>query len=89
MKVKVKVRRSGAPEPENVKIGTEYIKLDSFLKFANAAQTGGEAKMMVESGDIKVNGQVCFQRGKKLRDGDTVEISGGAVYKVSGGEDVH
>ena len=76
MKVKVKVRRSGAPEPENIKIGTEYIKLDSFLKFANAAQTGGEAKMMVESGDIKVNGQVCFQRGKKLRPWPVVFLNG-------------
>lgn len=55
-----------------IEIKTEFIKLDSFLKFAGICSTGGEAKIRIEQGDIAVNGAVCRQRGKKLRNGDTV-----------------
>lgn len=61
---------------KEIAIITEYIKLDSFLKFAGACETGGEAKLIIEDGKVKVNGDVCLSRGKKLRDGDIVEIDG-------------
>ncbi len=67
---------------ETVSITTEYIKLQDLLKFASAAATGGEAKQAVQDGQVRVNGEVCLQRGKKLRPGDTVEYRGRA-YQVA------
>ena len=67
----------------NVTIKTEYIKLDALLKFAGLADTGGEAKEAVQSGLVKVNGEVCTMRGKKLRPGDVAEY-GGTVIEVHG-----
>ena len=64
-----------------VKIQTEFIKLDSFLKFCGAASLGSEAKMYVLDELVKVNGEVCTQRGKKLRVDDTVEFNG-EIYKL-------
>ena len=61
-------------EKETVKITTEFIKLDSLLKFAGLCDTGGFAKELVQSGQVKVNGEVCTMRGKKIRPGDTVEV---------------
>ena len=61
---------------EEIVINTEFIKLDSALKFANMAESGGEAKNMVQDGYVSVNGEVCTQRGRKLRDGDTVTVAG-------------
>ena len=61
---------------EHIKINTEYIKLDALLKFAGAAETGGEAKQAIQEGEVKVNGQVCAMRGKKLRPGDRAELNG-------------
>lgn len=55
-----------------VTITTEYIKLQDLLKLADAVATGGEAKIRVQGGAVAVNGQVCTQRGKKIRPGDTV-----------------
>lgn len=55
-----------------VTITTEYIKLQDLLKLADAVATGGEAKIRVQEGTVTVNGQVCTQRGKKIRPGDTV-----------------
>ncbi len=55
-----------------VTIKTEYIKLQDLLKLADAVSTGGEAKIRVQEGAVAVNGQVCTQRGKKIRPGDTV-----------------
>lgn len=63
-------------------ITTEFIKLQDLLKFANAVSTGGEAKIRVQEGEVKVNGEVCTMRGKKIRPGDTVEI-GGEVFEVT------
>ena len=59
---------------EKIAIKTEFNKLDSLLKFANILPTGGEAKVAIQQGAVKVNGEVCTQRGKKLRPGDKVEI---------------
>ena len=63
-------------EDQRVKIETEHIKLDALLKFAGAAGTGGEAKLAIQEGEVKVNGEVCLMRGKKLRPGDRVELPG-------------
>ncbi len=57
-------------------ITTEFIKLQDLLKFANAVSTGGEAKIRVQEGEVKVNGEVCTMRGKKIRPGDVVEMDG-------------
>ncbi len=56
------------------KIQTEFIRLDALLKLANAAQTGGQAKWMIQDGTVTVNGEICTQRGKKIRAGDTVTV---------------
>lgn len=57
---------------EKISIRTDYIKLDAFLKFCGLVQSGGEAKALVQSGDVTVNGEACLMRGKKLRGGDQV-----------------
>lgn len=57
---------------QKVSIHTEFIKLDSLLKFAGAAETGGQAKEMVAAGAVRVNGEPCAMRGKKIRAGDRV-----------------
>ena len=62
-----------------VEIFTDYIKLDSFLKYAAFAASGGEAKELIKDGFVTVNGAACFERGKKLRDGDTVSCGGVTV----------
>lgn len=59
---------------EQIKIKTEFIKLDSLLKFAGLTETGGNAKEVIAEGRIAVNGEVCLMRGKKIREGDKVYI---------------
>ena len=61
-------------ETMEVAIQTEYIKLDSLLKFAGLCDTGGFAKELVQQGAVRVTGEVCTMRGKKIRPGDTVEV---------------
>lgn len=61
---------------EKITIETEYIKLDSLLKFAALVGTGGEAKYVISEGMVIVNGEVCTMRGKKLRPGDRVSFQG-------------
>lgn len=61
---------------QTVGIKTEYIKLDQLLKFAGIAQTGGHAKELILSGKILYNGELCLQRGKKVRPGDEISIDG-------------
>lgn len=63
-------------QKEHVQITTEFIKLDSLLKFAGVVGTGGEAKEVIQCGDVVVNGEVCTMRGKKIRPGDIVELGG-------------
>ncbi|MCL2513228.1 MAG: RNA-binding S4 domain-containing protein [Oscillospiraceae bacterium] len=53
---------------------TEFIRLDSALKFSGVAGTGGEAKIYIQNGDVRLNGSVCPERGKKLFSGDIVEF---------------
>jgi len=59
-------------------ITSEHIKLDSFLKAVNAVGSGGEAKVIIGEGDVRVNGAVELRRGRKLRPGDRVEVNGRA-----------
>ncbi len=61
---------------EKTDIKTDFIKLDSLLKFAGLTGTGGEAKYVISEGMVKVNGEVCTLRGKKIRPGDRVEFAG-------------
>ena len=77
------VRRPAAAAPEEVAIRDEFIKLDSFLKFSGAVMTGGEAKELVQGGKVKVNGEVCTMRGKKMRPGDVAEVGGKAFMVVA------
>ena len=62
------------PQTEKVKIKTEFIKLDALLKFAGLCDTGGFAKELVQQGQVKVNGEICTIRGKKIRPGDVIEV---------------
>ena len=62
-----------------LKIDTEYIKLDSFLKLANLVMSGGEAKQLVQDGALRVNGEVELRRGRKLFRGDSVELAGTVI----------
>lgn len=63
-------------QTQKISISTEFIKLDSLLKFAGVVETGGAAKETIQSGSVKVNQEVCTMRGKKIRPGDVVELSG-------------
>ncbi len=69
MRIKVKTAEH---QKETVKINTEFIQLQSFLKFKGIAETGGQAKEFIQDGIIRVNGEVCTARGKKIRNGDVV-----------------
>lgn len=64
------VVRAKIQSEEMLYITTPFIKLDSALKLSGLAETGGTAKMLIEEGSVKVNGEVCIQRGKKLYPGD-------------------
>lgn len=59
---------------EKIYIDDDYIKLDSLLKFGGIAETGGQAKLLVQDGLVQLNGEVCTQRGKKIKDGDRVKF---------------
>ena len=61
---------------QTISITTEFIKLEALLKFAGVTDTGGEAKNLIQEGQVKVNGEVCLMRGKKMRPGDVAELPG-------------
>ena len=67
---------------EEIGIKTEFIKLDSLLKYAGLCMTGGEAKTLIEEGMILFNGEVCTMRGKKVRPGDEVAL-GDTLLKIT------
>lgn len=69
MKIKVK---AVPHKKETVKINTDFIQLQSFLKFKGIAETGGQAKEFIQDGIIRVNGEICTARGKKIRPGDII-----------------
>ncbi len=78
MKIKVKVAEK---RQVSKKIDTDFIRLDSFLKMCDAVQTGGHAKIVIQEGEARVNGEICTQRGKKLRKGDKAEFEN-VIYIV-------
>ena len=78
MKVVVKKKENAIP----LAISTEYIKLQDAMKFANIVYSGGEAKTLIQEGEVLVNGEVCTMRGKKLYNGDRFSFNG-EVYLIS------
>ncbi len=71
---------------EKVGISTPFIRLDAFLKLCRAVETGGHAKVMIQSGEVMVNGETCLMRGKKLTPGCLVQVKGdAATYEVTAG----
>lgn len=67
---------------KNIEINTEYIKLDQFLKWAGIADSGSFAKIMIQNGDISVNGIVAKERGKKLHKGDIINIAKQGEFQI-------
>ena len=68
-----------ASEPSDVPIREETIRLGQLLKFAGLAESGSEARALVQSGDVTVNGEVDTRRGRQLRQGDVVAVGGESV----------
>lgn len=66
---------------KNIKIKEEFIRLDSALKLAGLVETGGHAKIVIQNGEVLVNGEICTMRGKKLRSGDKAEFEGNS-FKI-------
>ena len=64
------------PGIRQVRIKSEFIKLDSLLKFASIVSSGGEAKIAIQSGEVSVDGEPCENRGKKIRPGSVVVFNG-------------
>lgn len=78
MKYKVKIAHK---EKRRLEIKTEFIRLDAALKLSSAVSTGGQAKFVIQDSLVKVNNEVCQQRGKKLREGDFFEFNK-VIYEV-------
>lgn len=67
---------------QTVQISSEYIKLDQFLKLADCISTGGMAKALIQDGAVKVNGEAELRRGRKLYNGDVVEVEEAGTFQV-------
>ena len=68
---------------KKISIKTEFIKLDQLLKYASLVQTGGEAKQVISESLVKLNDEICTQRGKKIRSGDVVELEGNKIQVIN------
>ena len=77
-KISVRVKQK---ERREIKIDSDFIRLDSLLKLCNAVMTGGHAKIVIQEGEVKVNGEICIARGKKIRVGDEV-LFDNVIYEV-------
>lgn len=77
--MKVTVRKKVSREA--IVIHTDYIKLQDAMKLANLVYSGGEAKLLIQEGAVKVNGEDCTMRGKKLYPGDCFEFQG-RLYQI-------
>ena len=60
-------------EIKRLSIKEDFIRLDSAMKLAGIVSTGGHAKTVIQNGEVKVNGEICLMRGKKLKSGDTAD----------------
>lgn len=78
MKVVVKKKDNSIP----LEITTKFIKLQDAMKYANVVYSGGEAKVLIQEGQVQVNGEACTMRGRKLRPGDTFTFDG-SVYAIT------
>lgn len=74
--MRVVVKKKGENSDIPVVIGTEFIKLEAALKLANAVPSGGQAKTVIQDGEVTVNGETCLMRGKKLYPGDRFSFQG-------------
>ncbi len=77
-KITAKIKQK---ERVEISIDSDFIRLDSLLKLCNAVMTGGHAKIVIQEGDVKVNGEECTARGKKIHSGDSVEFDN-VIYEV-------
>lgn len=66
---------------QKILINTEFIRLDSLLKLGGAVETGGQAKIVIQGGQVLVNDEVCTMRGKKMREGDKAQYNN-CIYEV-------
>lgn len=69
---------------KEIKINTEFIKLQQLIKLTGIVGQGSDAKILIFNGEVKVNGKVCTERGKKVRNGDIVEITNFGTFKIKG-----
>ena len=83
--MKVTVKKKNPNQPVELSIYTEFIKLDAALKLANVVESGGMAKNLILDEQVKVNGEVCTMRGKKLYSGDSFQFMG-VTYRICGHE---
>lgn len=70
---------------QEIVIREDFIRLDSALKLAGFVETGGHAKLVIQDGQVTVNGQACLMRGKKLRAGDTACFDGKELKVLNAG----
>lgn len=66
-------------EYKKLSIKEDFIRLDSAMKLAGLVSTGGHAKNVIQNGEVKVNGEICLARGKKLKSGDRAEFDGAGL----------
>ncbi len=78
MRIRVKPAKK---EHKEFVLKGDYIRLDDLLKNVGVVNTGGHAKIVIQEGEVKVNGEICTMRGKKLRLGDNAEFEG-IIYDV-------
>lgn len=69
---------------EKIFIKTEFIKLQQVLKLAGVVGQGSDSKIIISNGDVKVNNQVCFERGKKIFAGDIIQVFNNKTFKIFG-----
>lgn len=68
---------------ETITINEEFIRLDNLMKFSGMCNSGGRAKYLIQNGEVKLNGEVCTMRGKKIRPGDIIEYQNRTVTVTS------
>lgn len=69
---------------EEIMFNTDFIKLQQFIKLTKVVGQGSDAKILILEGLVKVNGEICLKRGKKIKNGDIIEIKNMAIFKAIG-----